>query len=715
MKKGFTLIEILSVIIILGIIFLFITPKISNLIKDSRNLSKEIEEITIINSVKEYASAYEKDFYSSFLDVGDKGYILVSDIVSKGNISKEEIEDYGVIDTDYVEVELVENDKFIYKFVSNMDTITVKFDLNDGVMEDKYIKVRYNETYGELPIPVKNGYTFAGWYKEKELNNKVVSSTIVKDKKTHVLYAKWVETVKLEVNLNGGSTTQDFEEKYAPNTEIKLISPTKKGYTFTGWQIVSGDSILSGDNLTIGSVNTVIKATYSPITYTINYNVVNDSSGNSYPNIGTYDSMLTIKNPSRTGYTFDGWMATNIDTTTAKYGTTSPNKIWNGTTKVKDIYFINLRSSAGTVTMNANYTATSQTLTVNLNGGTTSQSFKGTYKTNEVITLINPTRAGYTFTGWSVTSGNSILSGNTLTMGSENTTITANWKASTTIPMFTYTGNCEIVDDSDNVLSDTTTCGKSISSTESTWTGNWKIRFLTSGTLTFTTLNGASNGIDAFLVGGGGNGGPVYAQRAGRYGFAAGGGGGGGGYRTTQKGISVSTSTNYSIIVGAAKGTSSAFGYSAAGGKDGGVATGLASVDQRAQGGSGGAVGGLGGLNAYSGENGAIGGYEFGETSGKLYGSGGGGGHGHNGATSSIGKFGYGGSTGAGNGNGQYWGYPTQHNATANTGSGGGGASYFFTQEKYPDYSSSGHTYIYGITYPAGTGASGIVIIRNKR
>ena len=48
MKKGFTLIEILSVIIILGIIFLFITPKISNLINDSRNLSKEIEEITII-------------------------------------------------------------------------------------------------------------------------------------------------------------------------------------------------------------------------------------------------------------------------------------------------------------------------------------------------------------------------------------------------------------------------------------------------------------------------------------------------------------------------------------------------------------------------------------------------------------------------------------------------------------------------------------------
>ena len=448
-KKGFTLIEILSVIIILGVIFLFITPKISNLIKESRNLSKEINEVTIINSVKEYASSYEKDFYSSFLNVGDKGYILVSDIISKGNISKKEIEEYGVADTDYVEVELIENDKFTYKFVSNIDEIRVKFDLNDGVMETIDIKVKYNEPYGDLPIPTKDGYAFVGWYKEKELNNKVVSSTIVKDKKTHVLYAKWVETVKLEVDLNGGSTTQDFEEKYAPNTEIKLISPTKKGYTFAGWQIVSGDSILSGNNLTIGSVNTIIKATYSPITYTINYNVVNDNSGNSYPNKGTYDSILTIKNPSRTGYTFDGWIATNIDTTTAKYGTTSPNTIWNGTTKVKDTYFINLRSSVGTVTMNANYTATSQTLTVNLNGGTTSQSFKGTYKTNEVITLTNPTRTGYTFTGWSVTSGNSILSGNKLTMGSQNTTITANWKSN---KLITYIENLYNTDASENGL-----------------------------------------------------------------------------------------------------------------------------------------------------------------------------------------------------------------------------------------------------------------------
>ena len=615
MKKGFTLIEILSVIIILGVIFLFITPKISNLIKESRNLSKEINEITIINSVKEYANAYEKDFYSSFLDVGDKGYILVSDIVSKGNITKEEINDYGVIESDYVEVELIDGDKFTYKFVSNMDEITVKFDLNGGQMDQTFIKVKYNEAYGQLPTPTKDGYIFIGWFTEKDGNNKVVSSTIVKEKKPHVLYAKWIKTVKLEVNLNGGTTTQNFEDSYIPKTELNLLTPTKDGYTFTGWNITSGNSVLSGNKLIIGSENT---------------------------------------------------------------------------------------------TITANWSATSQTLTVNLNGGSTSQSFKGTYKTSEVITLTNPIRSGYTFTGWSVTSGNSILSGNTLTMGSQNTTITANWKALSTIPVFTYTGNCEIVDDSDNVLSDTTTCGKSISSTQSTWTGNWKIKFLTSGTLTVSGWD-TSRTIDLFLVGGGGGGGAGVN--------IIGGGGGGGGYTKTYRNIVLNNGSFY-ITVGnggsgsssksraSDGGTSSAFGYSAAGGQGG------ASPETAGNGGSGGGIGGYvnarfsevrtGGTGGSDGSNGNAAGQgsttrEFGDSTGTLYSGGGGGGAGK--------MWSWGdrpGEGGAGGGaKGAKAGINKGKSASANTGGGGGGGG-----ANTDDGQVAGH---------GGKGGSGIVIIRNKR
>lgn len=139
-----------------------------------------------------------------------------------------------------------------------------------------------------------------------------------------------------------------------------------------------------------------------------------------------------------------------------------------------------------------------------------------------------------------------------------------------TIPEFTYTGDYEIVNDSDEPIT--------VSQ------GNWKIRFLTSGTLTFTNLNGAENGIDVFLVGGGGAGGAHSGDFMG--------GGGGGGYTTTKRAVIVQVNMGYKIVVGgissnagANGGDSSAFNQTAKGGKGGATHNG-------GNGGSGGGVGG---------------------------------------------------------------------------------------------------------------------------
>lgn len=139
-----------------------------------------------------------------------------------------------------------------------------------------------------------------------------------------------------------------------------------------------------------------------------------------------------------------------------------------------------------------------------------------------------------------------------------------------TIPEFTYTGDYEIVNDSDEPIT--------VSQ------GNWKIRFLTSGTLTFTNLNGAEGGIDVFLVGGGGAGGAAGGNWMG--------GGGGGGYTTTKRAVIVQVNMGYKIVVGgissnagANGGDSSAFNQTAKGGKGGATHNG-------GNGGSGGGVGG---------------------------------------------------------------------------------------------------------------------------
>lgn len=251
-----------------------------------------------------------------------------------------------------------------------------------------------------------------------------------------------------------------------------------------------------------------------------------------------------------------------------------------------------------------------------------------------------------------------------------------------TIPEFTYTGDYEIVNDSDEPIT--------VSQ------GNWKIRFLTSGTLTFTNLNGAEGGIDVFLVGGGASGG--------------GRGGGGGGYTKTQKSVSVNAGIEYPIIVGAgglapttsdkvppnAGGATSAFGLTANGGDT------STTGDYPSSGGSGGGSGRVGGAGYSGGSDGSSGGgdlggsgqgtttREFGESTGKLYAGGGGGGAVTTNETSSGGAGG-GGDGGGADAN------PRPKNGDANTGGGGGGIGNLYSSATY------------------ASGGSGIVIIRNAR
>lgn len=240
---------------------------------------------------------------------------------------------------------------------------------------------------------------------------------------------------------------------------------------------------------------------------------------------------------------------------------------------------------------------------------------------------------------------------------------------------FTYTGSCEVIDDSDEVSG-----------------VQWRIKFYTSGTL----VTNQDWVVDLFLVGGGGNGASA------SYGSV--GGGGGGGYTGTFRQLTITAQESYSVVIGGSGGVSSALGQSVNGGGGGGTSS------KGSAGGSGGGGGGdkyaitdafkLGAAGGSDGSNGGKSYYdggagqgsttrEFGETSAALY-SGGGGGGSYSGVT---GAHGAGGAGGGGNGNNagaNQSGYP----GTTNTGGGGGGCSYGGTP---------------------GAGGSGIAIIRKAK
>lgn len=70
--------------------------------------------------------------------------------------------------------------------------VTVKFDLSGGSYHGadsiEAVSVTFGEPYGALPVPVKEGYTFAGWFYS---GGQITAETTVAVNGEHVLTAAW--------------------------------------------------------------------------------------------------------------------------------------------------------------------------------------------------------------------------------------------------------------------------------------------------------------------------------------------------------------------------------------------------------------------------------------------------------------------------------------------------------------------------------------------
>jgi len=96
--------------------------------------------------------------------------------------------------------------------------------------------VVFGKSYGELPVPLKEGHSFEGWYTGPNGTGDLVSSlSYVTSSSSITLYAKWSASyVTLSFDSNGGSSCADTE--VIPSTAYgALCTPTRAGYTFGGW------------------------------------------------------------------------------------------------------------------------------------------------------------------------------------------------------------------------------------------------------------------------------------------------------------------------------------------------------------------------------------------------------------------------------------------------------------------------------------------------
>ena len=102
-------------------------------------------------------------------------------------------------------------------------------------------QVTYNEEY-TLKVPVRNGYTFKGWYKEDVQYTDKDGKCLAKwtDLEDTTLTAKWeINTYSITYHLNGGTNDEENPETYDVEDDIILQDPERAGYSFAGWYLES--------------------------------------------------------------------------------------------------------------------------------------------------------------------------------------------------------------------------------------------------------------------------------------------------------------------------------------------------------------------------------------------------------------------------------------------------------------------------------------------
>ena len=71
--------------------------------------------------------------------------------------------------------------------------LKVTFNANGGTVSTKNKTVEFDSEYGVLPVPVRNGYIFVGWYTDLNGGFAVGEKTKVELDEDHTLYANWIK------------------------------------------------------------------------------------------------------------------------------------------------------------------------------------------------------------------------------------------------------------------------------------------------------------------------------------------------------------------------------------------------------------------------------------------------------------------------------------------------------------------------------------------
>ena len=313
-------------------------------------------------------------------------------------------------------------------------TFNINYETNGGLAIPKS-NFDFETNITALQTPVKSGHIFEGWYLDSSLTQPFDSFTMPSHDVT--VYAEWsIASYTLTFITNGSNPISPITQAY--NTVVTMPTPTRTGYTFDGfYSDLTLTSLLT--ITTMPAKDTTVYLKWSINTYTLTF----DTNGGSAisPITEAFDTVLTVSNPTKTGYTFEGFykdiLLTNSYAITnmpaediTLYAKWSILRFEIKIMDSDDIVYQNefnldallptdilplpkgkightFNGWSGTlptnmpefdIVINAIYVVNNYTLTFDTNGGSAISPITEVFDT--VLTVSNPTRTGYTFEGF---------------------------------------------------------------------------------------------------------------------------------------------------------------------------------------------------------------------------------------------------------------------------------------------------------------------------
>ena len=392
-----------------------------------------------------YTAKYEReDYYATFIVddvIKQSGQVLFENAITKpANPTKE---GYTFINWQPEVPSTMPDHNMTFTAMFEINKYQVKWNVDNDVRIDS---INYQSQIVQPADPTKEGHTFTEWTPE------IPTQMPAEDLEFTAQFRVNQYKVKFVVDAEETENSLDY------GTEIQVESPTKEGYTFTGWspELIEGATVPARD--------VTYTAQFKINQYSVTFKAGTDTLSTIKQDYAT--EIVTPSAPSKTGFTFKGWKPAVPETVPAQdvvfeadyernsylsefivdgksikkdsiaYETTVPqpeNPAKTGYTFAGWNPEVLATMPANDVTYNATWTLVTYSISYDLDGGALAEGVLNadsyTIESDEII-LSNPTKTGYTFAGWTGTGLTESSMNVTISKGStENRSYTATWTA----------------------------------------------------------------------------------------------------------------------------------------------------------------------------------------------------------------------------------------------------------------------------------------------